>query len=90
MTNINPTSYSDTPKTDSRRSSPNDGIINKAVLEEKVQHIRDSARDVYTRGKDKVQAMEEGFEDYVKERPIKSILVAAGIGVLIGFFLRRR
>ena len=34
--------------------------------------------------------MEAGVEDYIKEQPIKALLIAAGVGLLVGLFWRRR
>jgi ElaB/YqjD/DUF883 family membrane-anchored ribosome-binding protein len=33
--------------------------------------------------------MEQHLENYVQERPIKSLLIAAGIGLAFGYLLRR-
>lgn len=55
-----------------------------------VDHARHRARELLERGKEKAVAVGQGFEDVVKDRPIPSILIAAGVGVLIGFLVARR
>lgn len=80
----------DTLNPTARRTSSSDSIINKEVLEEKVHEARDLARSTYERGKEKAVEWEESFEDYVKERPIKSLLVALGVGLIVGAVIARR
>jgi ElaB/YqjD/DUF883 family membrane-anchored ribosome-binding protein len=64
----------------------NDAIIDEEVVE----HARHAARDLIRRGKDRAVAIERGFEGAVQERPIQSVLIAAGVGLLLGVFLARR
>jgi len=80
----------DTLNPTARRTSSSESVINKEVLEEKVQEARDLARSTYERTKEKAVEWEEGFEDYVKERPIKSLLVALGVGLIVGAVIARR
>jgi ElaB/YqjD/DUF883 family membrane-anchored ribosome-binding protein len=86
---MNPTNP-DTLNPTARRTSSSDSIINKEVLEERVQEARDLARSTYERSKDKAMEWEESFEGYVKERPIKSLLVALGVGIIVGAVIARR
>jgi len=86
---MNPTNP-DTLNPAARRTASSESIINKEVLEEKVQEARDLARSTYERGKEKAVEWEESFEGYVKERPIKSLLVALGVGLIVGAVIARR
>ena len=52
--------------------------------------LRQSAREYLTKGKEKAMELEEGFEGMVQEHPIRSILIAAGVGALIGALICRR
>ncbi len=52
--------------------------------------LRQSAREYLTKGKEKAMELEEGFEGVVQEHPIRSILIAAGVGALIGALICRR
>lgn len=52
--------------------------------------LRQSAREYLDRGKAKAIELEEGFEGIVQEHPIRSILIAAGVGALIGALICRR
>ena len=53
-------------------------------------NIRQTAREYLERGKEKAIELEEGFEGLVQEHPIRSILIAAGVGAVIGMLLARR
>lgn len=55
-----------------------------------VEKIRDAAAAGYREAKDKVVTWEEAVESYVQDRPIKALLMAAGIGIGIAMLLRRR
>lgn len=48
------------------------------------------ARNLYQRGKEKAVMAEKKFEGYVMEHPVKSVLIAAGVGVTIGYLLGRK
>jgi ElaB/YqjD/DUF883 family membrane-anchored ribosome-binding protein len=47
-------------------------------------------RSMYQRGKDTVVQAEQKFETYVSANPIKSVLVAAGVGLAVGLLVGRR
>ncbi len=47
------------------------------------------AQDAYAEGRDRVRAAEDRFESYVQQHPLKSVAIAAGVGLLLGLFSRR-
>ena len=47
-------------------------------------------RSLYQRGKEKLIKGEEGFETMVRAHPVRSVLIAAGVGLAIGVILGRR
>jgi ElaB/YqjD/DUF883 family membrane-anchored ribosome-binding protein len=57
---------------------------------EQFGNVRDRASEYVDAGRTKVREMEEGVESYVQENPIHAVLMAAGIGLLIGLLWRRR
>jgi ElaB/YqjD/DUF883 family membrane-anchored ribosome-binding protein len=57
---------------------------------EQYEHVRDRAAGYVKAGRDKARELEEGVESYVQENPIHAVLIAAGIGLLIGLLWRRR
>jgi ElaB/YqjD/DUF883 family membrane-anchored ribosome-binding protein len=50
---------------------------------------RHAARDVAGLGKEKATHLAEEIEKHIREKPVQSVLIAAGVGVLIGMLLRR-
>jgi ElaB/YqjD/DUF883 family membrane-anchored ribosome-binding protein len=52
--------------------------------------LRASASEYCEEGRDKVRRAERGFEQYVREQPLKSVLIAAGVGMVLGRFWIRR
>ena len=58
--------------------------------QEKVEQLRAGAADGAREGRDKVQQVERSFAQYVREQPLKSILIAAGVGWVVGRFWMRR
>ena len=66
------------------------GSIARDVAQEKLEQLRESATEYRDQGRDKIQEVERTIEDYIRERPIKTILIAAGVGLLLGRFWMRR
>jgi ElaB/YqjD/DUF883 family membrane-anchored ribosome-binding protein len=67
---------------------------NIANIEESAGEIaqaeRERLRQIYARGKERAQAVQHSFEDYVRQNPVRSLLIAAGTGAALGFLLGRR
>ena len=51
---------------------------------------KERGSELLEKGKHKAEVAREGFEGYVAENPFKSVLIAAGIGALIGYSLRSK
>lgn len=66
------------------------GEIAKDAAQEKLEQLRDNASEYCEQGRDKVQQVERGIEQYIRQRPLKSILIAAGVGLFFGRFWMRR
>ena len=56
---------------------------------EKIGQIRDNANEYYEQGKQRAQEWEQGLEDYIREKPLQSLLIAAGVGMLLGVLWKR-
>jgi len=52
--------------------------------------VTEGVRAMAATGKHMATDQLDSLESYIKERPMKSLLVAAGIGALFGFFFLRR
>ncbi|NOT31107.1 MAG: DUF883 family protein [Planctomycetes bacterium] len=64
------------------------------TLGQRVEHARERVGEVAHRVKERALEKEQVFEGYVRLHPVKSVLVAAGIGaglgLVIGTLLARR
>ncbi len=56
---------------------------------EKYGQLRDQATDYYEQGRQRATEMEQSLEQYVQEKPIQALLMAAGVGMLLGVLWKR-
>jgi ElaB/YqjD/DUF883 family membrane-anchored ribosome-binding protein len=56
---------------------------------EKYEQFSGQAHDYYDQGRQKAQEWEQGLESYVQEKPIQALLIAAGVGMLLGILWKR-
>jgi ElaB/YqjD/DUF883 family membrane-anchored ribosome-binding protein len=66
------------------------GVIAKEAAQEKLGQLRDGATGYYGQGREKVHDAVSSCEQFVRQRPFGSMLIAAGIGLLLGRFWMRR
>ena len=62
----------------------------RAAAEEKYQELREHASDYYEQGRDMAHDWEQTLEGYVQEKPLQSLLIAAGVGLLLGILWKRK
>src|SRR5689334_18741373 len=53
------------------------------------EQLRQQAGDYYEQGRQRAMEMEQSLEQYVQEKPIQSLLIAAGAGMLLGILWKR-
>ena len=56
---------------------------------EKYEEFSGQAKEYYDKGRQAASEWEENLESYVKEQPLKALLIAAGVGVLLGILWKR-
>ena len=61
----------------------------KDSASEYYQQGREKAQEYYEQGRQKAIEMEENLENYVREQPLKAVMIAAGVGLLLGILWRR-
>lgn len=59
------------------------------AAQEKYENARDAAAEYYQAGREKAMEWESQIESYVREQPIKSLLMAAGVGIVLGMIWKR-
>jgi len=57
---------------------------------EQYGQLREQASDYYEKGRQRALDMEQTLEEYVQEKPIQALLMAAGVGVVLGWLWKRR
>jgi ElaB/YqjD/DUF883 family membrane-anchored ribosome-binding protein len=62
----------------------------KRLASESVEAVRETAHDFLDQGRAKVQEIGGSVETRVRQEPVKSVLIAAGIGFVVGLFFWRR
>ena len=66
------------------------GRAAKNVAQEKLGEARRYADEHLDQGKQKASEIEDQLEEYIRNKPLKSMLIAAGAGALIGYLLGRK
>ena len=61
----------------------------KGVAEEQLAQIGEKASEYLEEGRDKVHGLACACEQFVRQRPLRSVMAAAGIGWLVGHFWKR-
>ena len=56
---------------------------------QRYEELRDQAGEYYNTGRERAQVWEKSLEDYVHEKPVQAILIAAGVGMLLGVLWKR-
>jgi ElaB/YqjD/DUF883 family membrane-anchored ribosome-binding protein len=62
----------------------------KRTASEQVENLRDTANEYLDQGRMRLQEVGENVESHVREQPVKSLLIATGIGFLLGALWVRR
>jgi len=66
------------------------GQLAKEAVTDKLHQLRERAGEKYDEGKEKLQDFEESLVKSVRQSPMKSVLIAAGVGLAIGCLWGRR
>lgn len=62
----------------------------KEVASNTLDAVKENASKYYQQGVEKAKELEGDLEGKIKEYPLKSLLIAAGVGVLVGMLFKRR
>jgi ElaB/YqjD/DUF883 family membrane-anchored ribosome-binding protein len=66
------------------------GSSAKQIAQEQFQGVRDTMAGYYEQGRDRAMELEHSLENRIREKPITSLAVAAGLGFLIGMLWMRK
>jgi ElaB/YqjD/DUF883 family membrane-anchored ribosome-binding protein len=59
------------------------------TAQQQYEQLRQQAQEYYESGRERAMEWEQGLEDYVRQQPVKSLLIAAGVGVILGALWKR-
>jgi len=60
------------------------------AAQEKLNQVGEKASEYYAQGRDSVHGVACACEQFVRRRPLTAILIAVGVGGLLGFLWKRR
>ena len=60
------------------------------VIQEAVPELKARVRDMVDTGRNRVTEWRDEFEDGIREKPIQYVLMAAGVGAIVGLLFARR
>lgn len=60
------------------------GDIARDAAREKVEELRENASGYYQQGQEKVQGVVSSIEQSIVQQPLKSVLIAVGVGLVLG------
>jgi ElaB/YqjD/DUF883 family membrane-anchored ribosome-binding protein len=58
-------------------------------LTETARQVGETAAHAYAEGREQLGAMEEYLEDSIRKKPLQSLMIAAGVGLLIGLLWKK-
>ena len=82
---VNPTESTHSQSDSTRRAH-----LDKESVRDAVHGAADAARDAYESAKNRATELEDTLEKAIRKHPIRSILVAGGVGLVLGLILTRR
>jgi ElaB/YqjD/DUF883 family membrane-anchored ribosome-binding protein len=66
------------------------GTAASDLAQEKLEEARAVANEYYEQGRECVAEYSKSIETQIRENPLRALMIAAGVGVLAGFILKRR
>ena len=57
--------------------------------QEASREVADTASEYYQQGRKQMEAVEHTLEDGIRAKPLQSLFIAAGIGMLLGLVLKK-
>jgi ElaB/YqjD/DUF883 family membrane-anchored ribosome-binding protein len=65
------------------------GVQIKEGSQEVMHQVGETASEYYEQGRKAVGELEKTLEGYIREKPLQSLLIAAGVGMLAGLLWRK-
>lgn len=65
------------------------GAQAKDVAREQMEKLRQQASEYYEHSRRRAMEWEQNLEGYIQDQPVKSLLIAAGVGFVLGAIWKR-
>jgi ElaB/YqjD/DUF883 family membrane-anchored ribosome-binding protein len=69
--------------------SPMGSTSTAEQVKQQVESVAETAEECCPEWSERLRAYAEPAEEFIRDQPIKSLLIAAGVGLLIGLAIRR-
>lgn len=66
------------------------GRITKEAATEGLHHVQENMSEYLQKGQKKMMEVEKKVETQIQQYPLRALLIAAGVGLLIGFVVKKR
>jgi ElaB/YqjD/DUF883 family membrane-anchored ribosome-binding protein len=66
------------------------GRISRDIAQETMGMLKENAGEYYQQGIERAKGMEQDLEKRIKEKPMQSLLIALGLGFIVGWLFHRR
>ncbi|MDX1386732.1 MAG: DUF883 C-terminal domain-containing protein [bacterium] len=66
------------------------GRISREVAHDTMDVLKENAGEYYHQGVERAKSVEQNLEGKIRDNPIQSLLIAIGLGFLVGMLFRRR
>jgi ElaB/YqjD/DUF883 family membrane-anchored ribosome-binding protein len=60
-----------------------------AQVSDTARQVSETASAAYEQGREQIEHVGQYLEDHIRDKPLQSVVMAAGIGMLIAFLWRR-
>ena len=72
-----------------RRAAADGTVGVRDAATEKYSQLRDQATEYYEEGRQRATEWEQSLEQYIHEKPLQAVAIAAGVGILLGLLWKR-
>jgi ElaB/YqjD/DUF883 family membrane-anchored ribosome-binding protein len=66
------------------------GRLTRDIAQETMGMIKENAGEVYHQGVERAKGMEKDLEKRIQDKPLQSLLIALGLGFIVGWLFHRR
>jgi ElaB/YqjD/DUF883 family membrane-anchored ribosome-binding protein len=73
------------PAQESSRQARDKANAVETQVREPTRQVRDTVSDYYEQAREQLEQVGQSLEDRIRDKPLQSVLMAAGLGMLIAF-----